>query len=464
MKINPDIFKTYDIRGIYGRDLNEETAYRLGYAYTELRQTESRKKRLRVVIGQDMRLSSTKLKRSLVKGLTEAGSEVIDIGLASTPTFYFAIAFFNYDGGIMVSASHNPKEWNGFKLTRAKAKPISADSGINILKEKVLANKFRPAKIKGKIIKRADTLEKQLEHDLKFVEINKIKPLKIVVDPANGMGAQYIGALFKHLPCQLIKMNFTLNGSFPAHEADPLKEENLHDLQKRVKAEKADLGIAIDGDGDRIFFIDDKGKTIDQSIIRGLLAAIFLREKPGSKICYDIRPGKITRDLIEKNGGIPIVTKVGHSLIKERMLKENAYFAGESSGHFFLNLTFGCFEMPNIMILKLLQEFSQIDAPVSEFIKPYQKYYHSGEINFTVRDKEAIFKKIEAKYKDGNINKLDGITVEYPSFWFNLRGSNTESKIRLNLEALTKKIMIEKTNELRLLIKQTKEVKRGKIR
>ncbi len=454
MKINPKIFKAYDIRGIYGQDLDEKTAYYLGKAYVELRRKDGNAGELNIVVAEDMRLSSPQLKNSLIKGLTEAGANIIDIGLASTPTFYFAVAYFNYDGGIIVSASHNPSEWNGFKLIREKAIPISGDTGMDFLKEKVIKGEFMPIQKIGRVATKDNVIAEQMGYDFNFVDMDKIKSLKVVVDSANGMGAQYIKAMFNRLPCELITMNFEFDGTFPAHEADPIKEKNLVDLQKQVIEEKADLGIAIDGDGDRIFFIDDYGKTIDQSIIRGILAMIFLRERPGAKICYDIRPGRITRDMIKQYGGIPVVTKVGHSLIKEQAIKENAYFAGESSGHFFLNMEIGCFEVPVIIILKLLQEFSESNKSVSEYIKPYQKYYHSGEINSQVeKNYDDIFKEIEKKYSEGKINKLDGITVEYPDFWFNVRGSNTESKLRLNLEAKTKKIMREKKDEILEIIR-----------
>ena len=454
MKTNPKIFKAYDIRGVYGKDLDEKTAYLLGHAYIALRRKDGKTGELNIAVAEDMRLSSPQLKSSLINGLTGAGANVVDIGLASTPTFYFAVANYGYDGGIIVSASHNPAEWNGFKLVREKALPVSAETGIAFLRDKVIRGDFNKAKLTGRITKKDNILEEQIKHDLKFADLSKIKPLKIVVDPANGMGAQYVEELFKHLPCKLIKMNFKLDGAFPAHEADPIKKENIIDLQKKVKEEKADLGIAIDGDGDRIFFIDNNGEAIGQSIIRGILSMIFLREKPGAKICYDIRPGRITRDLIEENNGIPIVTRVGHSLIKEQAIKEGAYFAGESSGHFFLNMDIGCFEAPVIMILKLLQEFSQSGKTAAEFIKPYKKYYHSGEINSVVENKEAVFAKIEKMYQDGRINKLDGITVEYSDFWFNVRGSNTEPKLRLNLEAKTKEIMEEKRDEVLKIIRE----------
>jgi phosphomannomutase len=454
MNTNPSIFKAYDIRGIYQKDLDEKTAYQLGLAYIELRKKDLKKnyKKLKIVVASDMRLSSPSLKKNLIKGLLDAGADVIDIGMSATPTFYFAVAKYKYDGGIMVSASHNPKEWNGFKLTREKAIPISGNTGIEFLKEKIINEKLTPSVKKGKLIKKKNVLQDQIKYDLKHGNVKKIKPLKIVADPANAVGGLFINELFKHLPGKLIKINFKLDGNFPAHEADPLKEENLEQIKKEVLKQKADFGITTDGDGDRVFFIDDEGELIDQSIIRGLLSKLFLQEKPKSKIGFDVRPGKITEDLILENGGKPIKTRVGHSLIKEQMLKENVYFSGESSGHFFLNMEIGCFEVPNIVILKLLQEFSTSNLKISEQIAPYKKYFHSGEINKEVNNKEKVFQALEKKYKNGKINKLDGITVAFQDFWFNVRGSNTENKMRLNLEATNKKIMQKKRDEILKII------------
>ncbi len=454
MTSNPSIFKAYDIRGVYKKDLDEETAYQLGLAYIELRKkdTKNKNKKFKIVVASDMRISSPSLKKSLIKGLLDAGADVIDIGLTATPTFYFAVAKYKYDGGIMVSASHNPKEWNGFKLTREKAIPISGNTGIEFLKEKVISRNLIPSDKKGKIIKKKNILQDQIKYDLKYGDIKKIKPLKIVVDPANAVGGLFINELFKHLPGKLIKINFKLDGNFPAHEADPLKEENLEQIKKEVLKKKADFGITTDGDGDRVFFIDDRGELIDQSIIRGLLSKLFLQKNPGVKIGFDVRPGKITEDLILENGGKPVKTRVGHSLIKEQMLKENIYFSGESSGHFFLNMEIGCFEVPNIVILKLLREFSSSNLKISEQISPYKKYFHSGEINKEVNNKEKVFQALEKKYKNGKINKLDGTTVSFKDFWFNVRGSNTENKMRLNLEAVDKKIMEEKRDEILKII------------
>lgn len=455
LQINSEIFKAYDIRGIYGQDYDNELAYLLGLAFIELRKSDPDYvpgKQFTVAVGMDMRISSPALKENLLRGLTSAGANAIDLGLVSTPTFYFAVANYNYDGGIMISASHNPKEWNGFKLVRAKGVPISGETGINFLKDKVIENHFIISATPGNIMENKEVLETEINLLQEKIDFSKIKPLKIVIDTANGMGAQYAEKIFSLFPCEMIPLNFKLDGNFPAHEADPLKEETLEELKKKIISSKADLGIAIDGDGDRIFFIDNLGQTISPALVRGLLAKIFLVDKPGAKIGYDVRPGKITKDLIEENGGSAILTKVGHSLIKEQMLKEDIYFAGESSGHFYLNLASGCFEYPGLMILKLLTLFSQSNLIISEFIKPYQKYFFSGEINRTVKDPEIVFDQILNRYADGTITKLDGLSISYPDFWFNVRASNTEAKMRLNLEAINEKVMAEKRDEVLSLI------------
>lgn len=456
LPINPSIFKAYDIRGIYGTDFDNEMAYLLGLAFVELRKNDpdhQPDKTLKIAVAYDMRLSSPALKDKLIKGLVAAGAEAIDLGLISTPTFYFAVAKYGYDGGIIVSASHNPKEWNGFKMVRAKGIPISGETGIEFIKEQIFANHFLPAKEPGQILYNDNSLKDELEYTSSLIDIKKIKNLKIVADSANGMGATYLEPILREIPGEAIPLNFKLDGSFPAHEADPLKEENLVDLEKAVIEHKADLGISTDGDGDRIFFVDDKGEIISPAIIRGLLSQSFLADKPESKIGYDIRPGKITPDMITAAGGIPVITRVGHSLIKEQMLKEDIYFAGESSGHFFFNSPIGCFEFPSLMILKLLILFSASEKTVSEQIDSYKKYFLSGEINRTVADKNSVFKTIKEKYADGKINELDGVTVEYSDFWFNVRGSNTEPKIRLNLEAISQEIMEKKRDEVLDLIK-----------
>lgn len=452
LPINPKIFKAYDIRGIYGVDFDNELAYLLGLAFVELRKQDADYQPgsiLNIAVGSDMRLSSPFLKDNLIRGLTVAGANVLDLGLVATPTLYFAVGKNNLDGGIIVSASHNPKEWNGFKLVRKKGLPVSGESGIDFLKNKILENRFLPAKNPGFVKNLDDVLKEEISFSLSWTDISKIKKFKIVADAANSMGSLYLKKLFFQVKsCELVTLNFHLDGNFPAHEADPLKEENLAPLKQMVKNTGANLGISTDGDGDRIFFVDDKGETIPPAIIRGLLSKIFLQDKPGAKIGYDVRPGKITLDLIQENNGEPVITRVGHSLIKEQMLKEDIYFAGESSGHFYLNTPVGCFEYPSIMILKLLSYFSTINEPISEHIQQYKKYFSSGEINCEVKNKETVFKKIEDVFSDGKISKLDGISVHYDNYWFNVRGSNTEEKVRLNLEAINQNIVQEKVKEI----------------
>ncbi len=454
MITNPGVFKAYDLRGIYGVDFDEELAYKLGLAFAAFRAQELGRPDLKLVVASDMRLSSPKLKDQLMRGLVEGGVTVIDIGLASTPTFYFAVAHYNYDGGIQVSASHNPKEYNGFKIVREHALPVGGETGLDRLKQQIMKGEKFPIVPGGSVVEHKGVVAEQVAHDLGFVDLTKIKPLKIVADTANGMGATYLGELFKHLPCELVAMNWELDGTFPAHEADPFKKANVFDLGRKVVSLSADLGIATDGDADRIFFVDETGEPVEAGITRAILAKIFLAEKPGSKIAYDIRPGRITRDIIVANGGQPVVTRVGHSLIKNQTIAEHAYFAGESSGHFFLNMDEGCYEVPMIVVLKMLVELSVSDLKMSDYLKPYQKYFHSGEINIEVTDVQAKIKAIRTAYRDGQQNDLDGVSVEFPDYWFNVRASNTEPLLRLNLEATTKDIMEAKRDEILALLKK----------
>jgi phosphomannomutase len=449
MEINPSIFKAYDIRGVYPSDINEEVAYRIGKAYADFMHKHNPGKKLRIVVARDMRLSSPQLARELIRGVTEQGMSVVNIGLASTPTFYFAVANYGFDGGLQISASHNPKEYNGVKLVRPRAVPISGDTGINDIRELVIKNKFKPAKNKGRVKEKKGVLKDEVQHALKYVNAKKLKPFKVVADPANSMGILYLEELFRHLPCKLIKINFNLDGTFPTHQPDPSQEETLAELKKRVMKEKADIGIATDGDGDRVFFVDNLGERIGPEIIRGLMAQAFLKIHPGAKICYDVRPGKITEDMILEAGGKPVLTKVGHSLIKETLLREGAIFAGESSGHFVLKTESGAYEVPMIITLKMLELMTEKNQSLADIIKPYRKYYHSGEINFRVADKEAKIKALEQEFRDADkIMHLDGLSVFYQHYWFNVRASNTESLLRLNLEADSEEKMKEMQDKI----------------
>jgi phosphomannomutase len=400
-----------------------------------------------------MRPSSEQLQKNLIKGLTDSGLDVVDIGLNTTPTFYFGVSYYQHDGGIQITASHNPSEYNGFKLARSKARPLGEGTGMEELREIVSTENFINTQNKGKVEKFTQTLKDQVKEALKQANIKKIKPFKIVVDAGNSVGALDMKAIFEHLPCELIPLYFELDGTFPNHDADPLKPENLIDLQQEVENHNADLGIALDGDGDRMFFIDEKGDEVPQSILRGIMAQIALKENPGETVCYDIRPGKITQDMIDEVGGEAVITKVGHSLIKAKMEEVNAVFGGESSGHYFYKFNYGTFDMPLVLLVKFLQYISEQNKPVSEIIKPYKKYFHSGEINSTVEDKEAVMKKLTEIYNDGEISHLDGVTITFDDYWFNVRPSNTEPKLRLNLEAVSQEIMEKKRDEILKIIR-----------
>lgn len=454
MNFDPSIFKAYDIRGIYGQNLNEDTAYKVACAYAVLLKKETPKSNLKVVVGQDMRVSTPSLKEKIIAGLTDSGIDVIDIGLVTTPTYYFAVAYYGYDGGIQVSASHNPKEWNGFKIVRAGAVPMGGDTGIYQLRDMVHKGLFERAQNKGTVIEKKGVVKEEVKIQREGINWQKINPFKIAVDTGNGMGSLDVEAIFEGLPCKLTKLNFKLDGTFPVHIPDPLKEETLEWLKKAVVSEKCDLGIATDGDGDRWFFIDEKGQTVPQPILRGLMAQIELKDSPGATVCYDIRPGRITKEMIEAAGGNAVVTKVGHSLIKEKMIEKGAIFGGESSGHYFYKFSYGTFEAPIVLCLKFLSYLSEKKTPLSEIVAPYKKYFHSGEINKEVDNKEQKMEEIVQKYNDGKVSRLDGITIEYPDFWFNVRTSNTESVLRFALEAKTQKLMQGKKDEVIKLIEK----------
>ncbi|PIZ94133.1 MAG: phosphomannomutase/phosphoglucomutase, partial [Candidatus Magasanikbacteria bacterium CG_4_10_14_0_2_um_filter_41_10] len=392
------IFKAYDIRGIYGTEVTEALAYNIGRAFAEFMKKDQGKDTLTLVVCEDMRVSSPPLKKEVIRGLTEQGIDVVDIGLASTPTFYFGVAKYGYDGGIQITASHNPGQYNGFKMVRPAAGPISGETGIMEIRDMVEKGEFPSVEKTGTVTMRTGVIEDEVVYALSQVDISRIKPFTVVVDNANGMGSLVMEKLFAQLPCTLEKMYFELDGNFPNHDANPLIDENNTDIQKRVVETGADLGIALDGDSDRVFFIDNMGETVEPAIVRGMLAQVYLKDHPGGAVGYDVRPGKITEDMILEAGGKPFLTKVGHSLIKEESKKHNAIFSGESSGHFFIKADFGFFEMPALIVLQFLRVISESGKSVREYIEPLMKYAHSGEINFEVEDKTAVFERLKISY------------------------------------------------------------------
>jgi phosphomannomutase len=447
------IFKSYDIRGLYPTEINASSAVQAAKAFITMLRAEYGQDRLRIVVGGDMRRSTPEIRTAVSQALIQFGVEVIDIGLVSTPTYYFAVAYYGYDGGVQISASHNPKQFNGLKLVRRGAAPVGKGNGMEEV-ERLANTTLTWSGDVGNITVHQDILIDLMKAEAHEEDRRAIKPLKIVVDAANAMGALDVEAILKDLPVELVRLNFELDGNFPVHQPDPLDPKNLEILRQAVIEHHADLGIAPDGDGDRYFFVDEHGEVVRQEILRGIMAQIALRETPGATVCYDIRPGKITKDLIEEAGGKAIVTRVGHSHIKKAMIEAGAVFGGESSGHYFYQFSFGTFEAPAPLVLKFLRWVSERGKPLSEAVAPYRaKYSNSGEINSEVADVPAVLKKIQERYADGEISLLDGVTVTYPDFWFNVRGSNTEPLIRLNLEAMTKERMEEKRDEVLSVIR-----------
>lgn len=450
MKINSAIFKAYDIRGIYPKDLNEKIAYLLGLAFVKF----LHKKKLNIVVGRDYRLSSENLYKYLVKGILQSGANVIDIGLATTPMLYFAVANFKFDGGIQITASHNPSEYNGFKIVREKAMPIGETSGLkkikNYIEKSDLLSKNNGERT-GKIMKK-EVLSDYLDFNLKEFKPSNFKPFKICLDFGNAVPAILLSELEKRLKFLKIYPLFPkLDGNFPNHPPNPVLKENLIALKNAVKNKKADLGIGFDGDGDRIIFIDERDEIIPADLITALLSQILLSEKSGEKILYDIRSSKIVKEVIIKNGGIPILSRVGHSFIKSKMKKENIVFAGEFSGHYYSREHYFC-EAPLFVLLKILERMSLTKKCLSELISPFQKYFHSGEINFPVENKEKVLKSLEKKYQSGKISRLDGLRIDFKDWWFNIRPSQTEPMLRLVLEANKKDLLEEKRKKILKII------------
>ena len=446
-EIDESIFRAYDIRGVYPGELDEETAYRIGRAFVTFLGCKE------VVVGQDMRKSSPSLFESLAKGITDQGADVIDIGYCSTPFFYFGTS--KSPAGMMVTASHNPAKYNGFKMCRDGTVPIGGDSGMDDIKALAVDGKFAEPKKKGKVTKK-DIVSAFIDHNIRFLD-NSLsgKKLKIVIDTGNGMGGYTFPKVMDRIEnLEYVPLFFDVDMSFPNHEANPLKEENVKDLKAAVIREKADFGVAIDGDCDRCVFIDEKGNTISADIMTGLLAKVLLEKDPGSKILYDLRSSWSTKEVIEENGGVAVTCRVGHAFIKKQMREEDALFAGELSGHLYFrdSYTSESSIIATILVINLLREGSR---PLSELVKPLKRYYPSGEINSEVKDKQAKMDELENMFKDEAtvISHLDGIKIEFDDWWFNVRPSNTEPLLRLNLEAKTRDRMEEMRDKILSIIR-----------
>lgn len=460
MSINQKIFKAYDIRGIYPEEINEEAMVIITKAVYTFFSSKLGKKNLSVVIGRDMRLSSPALFDVAQKTLIDMGAQIIDIGLATTPTVYYTVLSNNYDCGIQISASHNPKEYNGVKFfyrNKKKLVKVSKNTGMDDVKQIALAGNFLQPESKGTITNKADMLSKDVEFAFDLVQPTHLTPLKVVADAANSMGALFLVELFKKTPCSLVKMNFELDGTFPAHQADPLQFKTLVDLQKKVVEEKADLGIAPDGDGDRVFFIDERGEIIPATLITALVAREILLKKAGEKILFDVRYTRNPQKVVVDYKGIPVVNVVGHALITEHLNKENGAFAGESSGHFYFRETGGA-ESSVRVIFYVLEVIGREKKPISEIVKELKSSIESGEMNFILpktKNSKEILEEIAGEHADGEVSWLDGLSVNYAPWRFSMRVSNTEGLLRLNVEGQTDELVKEKFELLKERILKT---------
>lgn len=430
------IFKAYDIRGIVPDEFNSEVAYKISNALAQFLGAKN------IVAGHDMRTHSPEIFAASKRGITDAGVDVIDIGLCSTPACYFADGEGGYGGALQVTASHNPAQYNGYKLCREQAIPLSYETGIEEIEELYQKGRVKKTASPGEEIKKDITAD-YLNHVLGFVQY--IKPLQVAVDAGNGMAGKYIPLLFEKLPCQLLPLYLELDGTFPNHEANPLKEENLVDLKKLVKKQGADLGVAFDGDADRAAFVDEQGQTIPNDMVTALIAQETLARWPGSTVVYDLRSSWVVPEEIKKMGGEPLESRVGHSYIKRLMRDQNAVFGGELSGHYYFRENFYA-DNALIALVKVLNLISSRDQSLSEIIRPLKRYWATGEVNFEVKDKDAKIEELAQAFSDGEVYFLDGVSVLYQDWWFNVRKSNTEPLLRLNLEARTRELM-EKAKE-----------------
>ena len=444
--INSDIFKAYDIRGIYPSDINGEVAKNIGRAL--IRYTGAKK----VAVGFDMRNSSPEMEAGLIEGIISQGADVVKIGLSTTPMVYFASWKLPVDGAVMITASHNPSEWNGMKFCKKDAVPIGEGSGMEEIKKLAMKGEFLDSETKGKVEEDYDFRYEYLKYIAGFFEKGKGKK-KVVIDFANGMGI-LDKEVYENFPkdLEVIYLYDTLDGAFPNHEANPLKLETLRKLQSEVKEKKADLGIAYDGDADRIGFIDENGEVVPMDYVIALLAKEVLQKTPGGLILMDLRSSNAVREVIEEAGGKVHNWRVGHSLIKSQMRAEGAVFAGELSGHYFFSENSKA-EMATLAAMTLLNRMNETGKKMSELATELKRYFHSGEINSDVEDKKGVMEKLKEKYKDGKLSELDGVRIDFPEWWFNVRPSNTEPKLRLNLEAKTKELMEEKKSELLEIIR-----------
>lgn len=443
------IFKSYDIRGIYPDEINEDNIYLITQSILKFFQDQAKNTNVKVGVSHDMRLSAPKLYPGALQALKDGGACVWNFDLLSTPTFYFAVSHNNLPFGFILSASHNSPRYTGFKIVtniNNKIIKVGKNSGLDTIKKYSISG-LKNKHTGGVIIERESILKDEVDSTLSKVDISKIKPIKIVVDAANAMGSLYIEELFSRLPCKLVKMNFNLDGSFPAHDPNPLVDKNLIDVRKKVVEVGADLGIAPDGDGDRIIFIDENGEKIPASFLGSLIIKKLLQRYKGATIMFSVTEILTPRSITEEMGGKFIITPVGHTHITNLMHQSNALFAGEISGHYFFKDTGGT-ESGVFTIVNVLEILSSLAKPISQLIHDVRRSFASGEYNFSTDKADIIMERLKSDYKSGSLMTIDGIAVDYPTWRFSVRSSNTEPLIRLNVEARTQEGMKVKLNEL----------------
>jgi phosphomannomutase len=444
------LFKAYDIRGVVPEELTPEIAREIGRALVATLQPDT------VVVGRDMRVSSPVLAAALIEGIRDAGADVVDVGMVSTDALYFAVGKYGYPAGVMVTASHNPSQYNGFKISREEARALSLDEGLDEIRDRVVRGDLppiKPAEERGQLQER-DILDDYAQHMLSLVNTKAFRPLRIAIDAGNGMAGVTVPRVFRHLPVEVVPMYFEPDGTFPNHPANPIEPENTAALRQAVVANGYDLGAAFDGDADRVFLIDEKGNFVGGDMLTAMVATRMLERDPGAAIVYNLINSRGVPEAILAKGGRPIRSRVGHSYIKETMREEDAIFGGEHSGHFYFRDNWYA-DSGMAALLNVLELVSEAGKPLSQVIAPLDHRFRSGEINSEVADPAATMRAAEERYRaeGAEIDHLDGVTVNFPHWWFNLRSSNTQPLLRLNVEADDRETLAAKTAEVLAMIR-----------
>ena len=445
--LDPKVFKAYDVRGVYPDEIDEAGAEAIGRAYVEHFEPK------RIAVGRDMRLSSPEMQAALMRGASAAGAEVLDLGLVGTEMVYFAVGSLGLDGGVMVTASHNPKEYTGMKIVRRGALPVGGESGLLEVRDRALGEPAAPGGEAGAIAPH-DVWSAYVDRVLSFVDMASMRPLRVVIDAANGMAGAMLPPVLERLPVEAVRCYFDPDGSFPNHEPNPLLPENREFIVAKTLEEGADLGVAFDGDADRCFFVDDTGEFVPGDFATALLAEAMLEKEPGAKVIYDVRASWAVPETIERAGGVPLVNRVGHAFIKHRMRKEDAAFGGEVSGHYYFR-EFSQADSGVVPFLLMLELVSKRRRKLSELLGPLrERHFITGEINTPVADVALKLQELKERYAgEGRVSHLDGVSVDADDWHFNVRPSNTEPLLRLNLEARSQELMERKRDEVLALIR-----------